>query len=50
MATVYQKALRFETLSALEEDLDRLLKIGDDCSDYYKEATSKDHATTTSTS
>jgi hypothetical protein len=49
-ATVYQKAMRFETLFALEEDLDRLLKIGDDRSNYYTEATSKDHATTTSTS
>jgi hypothetical protein len=49
MATIYQKAMRFETLSALEEDLDRLLKIGDNCSDNYTEATSKDHATTIST-
>jgi hypothetical protein len=48
--TVYQKAMQFETLSVLEEDLDCLLKIGNDCSDYYMEATSKDHATTTSTS
>jgi hypothetical protein len=49
-ATVYQKTMRFETFFALEEDLDRLLKIVDDCSDYYTEATSKDHAITTLTS
>jgi hypothetical protein len=36
MATVHQKAMRFETLSTLEEDLDRLLKIGNDCSDYTR--------------
>jgi hypothetical protein len=29
-ATVYQKTMRSEFLSALEEDLDRLLKIGED--------------------
>jgi hypothetical protein len=34
----------------LEEDLDRVLKIGDECSNYYTEATSKDHANTTLTS
>jgi hypothetical protein len=28
-ATVYQEAMRFKSLSALEEDLDRLLKIGE---------------------
>jgi hypothetical protein len=39
MAIVYQKAMRFENLSVLKEDLDRLLKVGDDCSDYYTEAT-----------
>jgi hypothetical protein len=48
MITVYQKAVRFETLFTLEDF--RLLKIGDDYSDYYTEATNKDHATTTSTS
>jgi hypothetical protein len=29
-ASVYQEAMRFESLSDLEEDLDRLLKIGDE--------------------
>jgi hypothetical protein len=29
VATVYQEAMLFESLSELEEDLDRLLKIGD---------------------
>jgi hypothetical protein len=29
MASVYQEPMRFESLSNLEEDLDRLLKIGE---------------------
>lgn len=28
--SAYQKALRFESLSSLEEDLDRILKIGEE--------------------
>jgi hypothetical protein len=45
-----RRTMRFETLFVLEKDLNRLLKVGDDCSDYYTEATSHDHALTTSTS
>jgi hypothetical protein len=29
-ASVYQEAMRFESLSDLEEDLDHLLKVGDE--------------------
>jgi hypothetical protein len=37
-AIVYQEAMRFEALSALEEDLDHLLKIGDEDATACREA------------
>jgi hypothetical protein len=38
VSTIYQEATRFESLSALEEDLDRLLKIGKDEATACREA------------
>jgi hypothetical protein len=37
-ATIYQEAMQFKTLLTLVEDLDRLLKIGDEDATAYREA------------
>jgi hypothetical protein len=38
-ATIYQEAMQYESLSALEEDLDRLLQLGEGEATACREAT-----------